>query len=180
MTPAALIPASPRIGLAMALYFALTSAVALSVWKIQGWRYGQQLERQERLHAAALDQFTQAATRAQQKELDKRLALEQRLTANDETHHKELTNAQQSQRRVLDQLATTQLRLSVVLSATSPGGVGMSSASTPSSVDHGTYRAELDPAHAQRIVGITDEGDRGLIVLRACQAYIRDLTGARH
>ena len=37
-------------------------------------------------------------------------------------------------------------------------------------------RARLDPAHAQRIIGITDEGDRGLITLAACQAYVKDIS----
>jgi hypothetical protein len=43
-------------------------------------------------------------------------------------------------------------------------------------VVHGTHRAELDPAHAQRIVDITGDGDRGLIALRACQDYARGVT----
>ena len=37
-------------------------------------------------------------------------------------------------------------------------------------------RARLDPAHAQRIIGITDAGDQGLIALAACQAYVREVT----
>jgi hypothetical protein len=45
-------------------------------------------------------------------------------------------------------------------------------------VVHGAVRAELDSAHAQRIVAITDDGDRGLIALQACQAYIRALAPA--
>lgn len=40
----------------------------------------------------------------------------------------------------------------------------------------GVLRAQLDPAHARRIVAITDEGDRGLIALKACQAYVREVT----
>jgi hypothetical protein len=40
-------------------------------------------------------------------------------------------------------------------------------------VVHAARRAQLDPAHAQRIIAITDAGDQGLIALRACQAYIR-------
>lgn len=31
------------------------------------------------------------------------------------------------------------------------------------------------PAHAQRIIGITDAGNRGLIALQACQVYVRKL-----
>jgi len=40
---------------------------------------------------------------------------------------------------------------------------------------HGGARARLAPAHAQRIIAITDAGDQGLIALRACQAYVREV-----
>ena len=43
-------------------------------------------------------------------------------------------------------------------------------------VVHGGARARLDPAHAQRIVAITDDGDQGLIALAACQAYVREVS----
>jgi hypothetical protein len=43
-------------------------------------------------------------------------------------------------------------------------------------VVHGGTRARLDPAHAQRIIRITDAGDQGLIALAACQAYVREVT----
>ena len=38
---------------------------------------------------------------------------------------------------------------------------------------HGATRAQLDPAHAQRIIGITNGGDQGLIALQAGQSYVR-------
>jgi hypothetical protein len=41
---------------------------------------------------------------------------------------------------------------------------------------HGPTRAQLDPAHAQRIIGITDAGDQGLIALAACQAYAKEVS----
>jgi hypothetical protein len=44
------------------------------------------------------------------------------------------------------------------------------------SVVHGAVRAYLEPAHAQRIIAITDEGDRGLIALRACQRYVQEIS----
>ncbi|MCZ7024095.1 hypothetical protein, partial [Salmonella enterica] len=43
-------------------------------------------------------------------------------------------------------------------------------------VVHGPTRAQLDPAYAQRIIGITDAGDRALIALRACQAYAKEVS----
>lgn len=42
-------------------------------------------------------------------------------------------------------------------------------------VVHRAVRAHLDRAHAQRIIAITDQGDRGLIALKACQAYVREV-----
>lgn len=113
----------------------------------------------------------------QEDEQTKRRALEDRLQANDKTHHKELLDAQQLQARLRDRLATADLRLSVLLAApATSGSCGMREASGSSSVVHGGTRAELDPAHAQRIVAITGEGDEGLIALQACQAYVLKVT----
>ncbi|MGY1955163.1 lysis protein, partial [Pseudomonas pergaminensis] len=99
----------------------------------------------------------------QRKEQDKRLALEQRLQNKDEIHHKEFTNEQTKQARLPDRLATADLRLSVILAATDT----TSSCSVPTTTAtgrmvHGPTRAQLAPAHAQRIIGITDAGDQGL------------------
>ncbi|PMZ18746.1 hypothetical protein C1Y09_27905, partial [Pseudomonas sp. FW306-02-F08-AA] len=46
-------------------------------------------------------------------------------------------------------------------------------ACTNTRLAHGRAHARLDLAHAQRIIGITDDGDRGLIALAACQASVR-------
>ncbi|MFJ2539413.1 lysis system i-spanin subunit Rz [Pseudomonas sp. NPDC087614] len=146
-----------------------------SAWQFQDWRYGKQLAQQAQQHAETLNQLTQAAATAQQAEQDKRLALEQRLAASEQTHFRKMTDAQRDQDRLRDRLATADLRLSVLIDADSAGGCSVSAASGPGSVDHAAVRARLDPAHAQRIVAITDEGDRGLIALQACQAYVREL-----
>jgi len=86
-----------------------------------------------------------------------------------------LTDVQRNQDRLRDRLATADLRLSVLLDATSAGSGSVSAATATATatggVVHGPTRAELDPAHAQRIIAITDTGDRGLIALQACQSY---------
>ncbi|MFJ2548515.1 lysis protein [Pseudomonas sp. NPDC087612] len=105
-----------------------------------------------------------------------RRTLEDRLQANDKTHHQELTNAQATQARLRDRLATSDLRLSVLLAAPAQGsGCGMSATTAAGGLVHGAKRGELDAAAAQRIVAITDAGDQGLIALRACQAYARGI-----
>ncbi|OYQ21269.1 lysis protein [Pseudomonas mandelii] len=158
------------IGLVVLLAVLAVGAAALA-WHFQDWRYGRQMAEQARLHAEALNQLTLAAARQQQAEQDKRLALEQRLSASEQTHYRALSDAQRDQGRLRDRLATADLRLSVLLDAASSHSVP-ASASTRS-LDNDAPRARLDPAHAQRIIGITDDGDNGLIALRACQAYVR-------
>ena len=172
-----LIPAQLRIAAVGLLLVLLAAGSAALAWTVQGWRYGQQLERQARLQADTLNELAQASASLQRTEQDKRLALERRLQSKDEAHHKELIDEQTKQARLRDRLATTDLRLSVVLAATKT----TSSCSVPTTtatgrVVHGPTRAQLDPAHAQRIIGITDAGDQGLIALRACQAYAKEVS----
>jgi len=155
---------------------ALVLAAGACAWQVQDWRYGKQLAEQDRLHAETLNQLTQIAAAEQQAEQDKRLALEQRLSASEQSHYKELSDAQKNQDRLRDRLATSDLRLSVLLDATEAAkGCGVPATTGAGGMDHAAVRARLDPAHAQRIVAITDAGDRGLIALSACQSYIRNL-----
>ncbi|WP_445261985.1 lysis system i-spanin subunit Rz [Pseudomonas sp. RA_105y_Pfl2_P56] len=166
----------------MAIPWKLIGALVLvlagfgSAWQFQELRYGQQLAEQAKQHAEALNQMTSAAATAQQVEQDKRLALEQRLAASEQTHFRKMTDAQRDQDRLRDRLATSDLRLSVLIDATDAAkGSGVPATPGAGGVDHAAVRARLDPAHAQRIIAITDAGDRGLIALQACQAYVREL-----
>ncbi|HCR1337643.1 TPA: lysis protein [Pseudomonas aeruginosa] len=146
----------------------------------QSAEYDRQLAAKDREHgrerevaaAAALDQLAeqQAARRA----------LENRLQEQTQAHWKEMKDAQQTQARLRDRLATADLRLSVLVDAGSVATQGcdggLRQAAGAGGMVHGTVRAQLDRAHAQRIIAITDEGDRGLIALQACQAYVREVT----
>lgn len=155
---------------------ALLLATAGAAWKVQGWRYGQKLSEQAGLHKDDLTAISNAAAAQVRADQDKRLALEQRLAASDQTHHEALTNAQKDQARLRDRLATSDLRLSVLLAEDSTGGCSVSTGTSAGGVVHGGARARLDPAHAQRIIGITNAGDQGLIALAACQAYVLEVT----
>jgi hypothetical protein len=171
-----LIPAPYRLLAIGVLLAVLAGGSAMAAWQVQDWRYGRQLEQQARLQAESLNQQTLAAAAQQQAEQAKRLALERRLSASEQTHYRALSDAQRDQGRLRDRLATADLRLSVLLDATDSASGGTVSATTATGgVVHGATRARLDPAHAQRIIGITDAGDRGLIALAACQSYVMDL-----
>ena len=142
-------------------------------WQVQDWRMGERLAVQDGLHQSDLTAIGNAAAAQARIEHDKRLGLEGRLQSIDEAHFKEFSDAQKNISRLRDRLATSDLRLSVLLAEDPASGCNVPSTTSAVGVDHATVRAQLDPAHAQRIIGITDAGDQGLIALRACQAYVR-------
>ncbi|WP_219274099.1 lysis system i-spanin subunit Rz [Pseudomonas sp. Xaverov 83] len=155
-------------------------AVAVSfgaAWQVQDWRYDGKLAKQAGQFQTDLDAIGNAANAQARSEQDKRLATEQQLAASDQQHSKELSDAQRNQALLRDRLATADVRLSVLLDATdSASGCDVPAAPGAVGVVHATRRAQLDPAHAQRIISITDAGDQGLIALRACQAYVRTIS----
>ncbi|MBI6654981.1 lysis protein [Pseudomonas carnis] len=92
----------------------------------------------------------------------------QRLLAQLDTEHtKALTDAQTTNNQLRAAVATGAHRLSV--KATCPA---VRATGTTAGLDHAEARAELDPTAGERIVAITDDGDQGLIALRAAQDYI--------
>lgn len=155
-----------------ALLLLLGAALA---WQLQAWRYGRLLaEQEQQLVQQRLDQ-AEALHGLLLAEREQRQGLEQRLHDSETRHFQELTDAQQTQARLRDRLATADLRLSVLVEpGTSCSAVPAATAA--SGLDHGPIRARLDPAHARRIIAITDSGDRGLIALRACQDYVHALS----
>ncbi|MHC8348718.1 lysis protein [Pseudomonas sp. RT4P38] len=180
-----LIPSAVRPWAIALVLLAIAVAAAGGAWAVQDWRYGQALAEQGQKAAEKATAEAQTATARAEAvtaalviEQDKRAALERRLTTNDETHYKELTDEKNAQQRLSGRLATADVRLSVLLAAVSGrgGSDGVSAPASAGGVVHGGTRAELDPAHAQRIVGITGDGDRGLIALAACQAYAKEVS----
>ncbi|WP_434695313.1 lysis protein [Pseudomonas sp. Z1-14] len=157
-------------GAAVALILAISAT-----WKVQDWRYAGQLAQQTNAHLSDLAKIGSAAADQVQAEQGKRLILEQQLTASDQTHHRALTDAQRDQDRLRDRLATADVRLSVLLAEDPASCNAVPATAGTGGMVHGRTRARLDPAHAQRIIAITDAGDRGLIALQACQAYVRAL-----
>ncbi|MBC2658501.1 lysis protein [Pseudomonas sp. MSSRFD41] len=159
--------------LALVLGFALGGWLA---WSWQANAYGQALAEQAEAYSTDREQAATAVLNWQGEQQDARRALEDRLQASDETHYKELRDEQAKQARLRGQLATADVRLSVLLNtAASGGGGGLPATARTCGVVHGTARAELDPAAAQRIVGITGDGDQGLMALAACQEYVKEI-----
>ena len=164
------------IGLGLAILLALAIGFG-GAWQVQGWRLGkkmaERIAEQGAHHQKELDAITGEAWLQQSAELDKRLATEEKLALQDQQHTKELSDAQRNQARLRDRLATADVRLSVLLAEDSASSCNVPTAPGAVGVVHAARRAQLDPAHAQRIIAITDDGDNAIIALRACQAYVR-------
>lgn len=147
--------------------------------KKQASGYERQLAEKDLAHSREREAAVGAALDQLQIQQAARRDLEDRLQLQDKTHWKEMNDAQQAQTRLRDRLATADLRLSVLVDAGSFAAQGcdgrVRAPTGTGGVVAGALRAQLDPAHARRIIAITDEGDRGLIALRACQSYIREL-----
>ncbi|QCG66852.1 lysis system i-spanin subunit Rz [Pseudomonas veronii] len=159
------------------LILALMASAAGVTWQLQDWRMGKKLAEQVNLHQMDLAEITNAAADQARDETDKRLSLEKQLAGQDQQHTRELSDAQRNQAVLRDRLATSDVRLSVLLDAAdSAGGCNVPAAPGTVGVVHAARRAQLDPAHAQRILAITGDGDQGLIALRACQAYVRAIS----
>ena len=167
-------------GGALLLMLCLMAGSAWAAWEWQANAYGQQIAEQKAAHQTALTDVANANSVLILAEQNKRFALEQWLAASDQSHYRALTDAKTNQDRLRDRIATADLRLSVLLDTTAAtGSDGMQATTSPGGVVHGTERAQLDRAHAQRIIGITGDGDQGLIALQACQAYAKEISSSQ-
>ncbi|WP_313061624.1 lysis system i-spanin subunit Rz [Pseudomonas rhodesiae] len=166
-------PEQKLVGLAV-LILALMASAAGVTWQVQDWRMGKKMAEHAGLHKDDMAAISNAASVQARAEQEKRLTLEKQLADRDQQHARELSDAQRNQAALRDRLATADVRLSVLLDATDTASdCSVPPATGAVGVVHAARRAQLDPAHAQRIIAITDAGDRGLIALRACQAYVR-------
>ncbi|PIB50460.1 lysozyme [Pseudomonas sp. 2588-5] len=163
-------------GLAALILLAMGASFG-AAWQVQDWRLGEMLAEQGAQFETDLTAISNAAAAGARAEQEQRLLTEQQLATADQKHTKELSDAQRNQALLRDRLATADVRLSVLLDATDSAS-GCDVPATPGAVGvvYAAHRAQLDSAHAQRIIGITNAGDQGLIALRACQAYAKKVS----
>ena len=161
------------------IILALMAGSAWAAWAWQANAYGQQLAAKEAAHQTERTNLANANSAKILAEQGKRLALEQWLAASDQSHYRALTDEKTKQARLRDRLATADLRLSVQLDAAATGCDAVQTTTSADGVVHGSHRAQLDPAHAQRIIRITGDGDQGLIALQACQAYAKEVSDTK-
>ena len=182
MSLLALIPARYRWlvtgGLIVAL---LLGAVSLG-WVVQGWRLGEALAARDQAHADTLARLHDTAARDMRRAQDRRVTLEQQLHASSQTQHRRLTDAEEKTARLRDRLATAELRLSVLTAEPADADTYQHAqlplAAHAGRLVDGARRTDIDRAVAQRIVDITQRGDRAIIALGMCQEYVQTISEA--
>ena len=138
----------------------LAAALAACLLLIYGgW---QKIQGQARDIDTARGQVATLEAAAESRRNTQRLLLEL-----DTKHTTELTNAQADITKLRADVADGKRRLSVKARCPAVRATG-----TATSVDDAEARAELDPAAAGRIIGITGDGDEGLIALAGLQEYV--------
>ncbi len=188
MTWLKLIPGKAIAALATVLL--LMTLAAGSAWRYQEKSYSlklsdqaleheRQLGKRDESHAATLAEIGRAAAAQERRNQEQRLQLEQQLQASSQNEYRKLTDAEKTAARLRDRLATAELRLSVLVANPAAGGGSGNGMPTPAGAGclvDGAGRADIDPGAAQRIVGIANRGDRAIIALTACQAWVEKVS----
>lgn len=139
--------------------YLVAGLLACGVVIYAGW---QKIEAQ----SLALDQATQQISTLKAAAESRRNTI--RLLADLDTQHtQERERANQTNASLRADVAAGQRRLSVL--ATSCGATG---SATAAGVGHAEARAELDPAAAERIVAIANDGDDAIRQLTALQEWV--------
>lgn len=161
---------------AWALAGAMVAAVAagaFAAWAVQDWRYGEQIADLKREHAEQLGEIAKEGAEQARAALDWKDRAE-KATAEIDARQQENDRVKAENARLADELRTGARR--VFVAAKCPAAAGSSKvpgAAPAARVDDEGARAELDPAVAQRMVGITDDGDDAIRELTALQDYVR-------
>ena len=183
MSLLALIPAHLRLPITAGLALTLLFGAASLGWVVQGWRMGERLAERDKAHAQTLGRIQSAAALEIQRADDKRRMLEQQLQASSQTEYRKLIDAEDKAARLRNRLVTAELRLSVLTAEPAVAGTDqyaeLPTAARAGRLVDGVRRADIDRAAAQRIVGITQRGDRAIIALGMCQRYVRTINATR-
>ena len=139
--------------------YLIAALVACGLLMYGGW---QKIQRQ----GVALGAATQRNAELEAATASRRNTI--KLLADLDTQHtQERERANQTNARLRADVATGQRRLSVLAASCTPGG-----SATAAGLGHAEARAELDPAAAERIVRIANDGDDAIRQLTALQDWV--------
>ncbi|MNF98535.1 Bacteriophage lysis protein [compost metagenome] len=139
--------------------YLLIALAACAVAILFGWQH---IERQADQLATARDQVTTLTNAAESRRSTQRL-----LADLDTEHTKAMTDAQATNNQLRADVAAGARRLSI--KATCPA---VRTAAGAARLDDAEARADIDPASAERVVAITNDGDDAIRALNGLQDYV--------
>lgn len=147
--------------------YALVAVVAATLsgagtWEVQSWRYEAQIAGMKAEQATAMRKAEARARDVETKNAE--------LTAKIDRQYSDLAVAQVEANNLRVDLASGRSRLSVRTTT-----CRVSTDAGPARVGDAAARADIDPADAERIVGITSEGDDAIRQLTALQEWVKRL-----
>lgn len=129
-------------------------------WEFNGWRLGKQ-------HAEYRDEMTRQLLDQQSRYIEQARQNNELVAELDRLHTRSLNDARAENERLRAAIRDRDLRLSVKARCPSvPTDTGAAG------VDDGASRADIDPAAAERIVRIVNDGDGAIRQLTALQEYV--------
>ncbi|MCO7513727.1 lysis protein [Pseudomonas guariconensis] len=141
--------------------YLIAALVACGLLMYGGWQKIQRQADQIDKQAQAIDTLERAA--------ESRRNTQRLLAQLDTEHTEERERANQTNASLRADVAAGQRRLSVLATSCTP----VRTTSTATGVDDDQARAEFDPAAAERIVRIANDGDDAIRQLNALQDYVR-------
>ena len=140
--------------------YLVAGLLACGVIIYAGW---QKVEAQ----SVALDQATKQISTLEAADASRRNTI--KLLADLDTQHtQERESANQTNASLRAAVAAGNKRLSVLTASNGPAG-----SAAAASLGHAEARAELDPAAAERIIRVANDGDDAIRALSALQDYVR-------
>jgi hypothetical protein len=162
-----------------ALVAVLAAALAVSAtWAARDLVWSAKLADAERDHATAMAAVSNAAATQLTDNLKWMKALGAKLSALDLKGFQEFIDVQTERERLAADIASGNRRLWVRIRLPA-GGDGTGFRAPATRMGHATALAELDPAFAGSLLGITRDGDIGVAQLNGCQDYAAAVSAPR-
>lgn len=136
------------------IVFGLSVALILALWRID--------------HVSGSLEVSSQRVRDLEASIASRKVTQRLLAQLDTEHTQERERANQTNADLRSAVAAGQRRLSVLAKCSA-----VRASNTTASLGHAEARAELDPAAAERIVRIANDGDDAIRQLSALQDYVR-------
>lgn len=147
----------------------MAAGIFWSGWSVNNYRWQARYSQLETEHAAQINKINQEYINDVNVMAEAADTLRAEIAAKDKAHYEQFEHARNQNAELRRVIADGSKRLSVITAQNNRQACLPGTASNPG-MDASPARAELDPAFAERIVAIANDGDEAIRQLTALQA----------